>query len=200
MVIEGVVVADAVLVSKGDQEEGPGGPEGTLLSVTLAAGDAQFELYGVGRRAAEVPLEVGQRYLFEGATRAFSAAPNLGSVSLRVSDGDGLAFYGARVTGLPGTAPPGTDADQPLLLPGWEVRAEPAGVGSREASCAEETPYRVTFEHGGQSVRLVQGERGRLGSYEVEVRVASRYLYDGSCTDGYRPEFSFVIARARAIA
>ena len=54
----------------------------------------------------------------------------------------------------------------------------------------------MTFAHGEESVRLVQGQRGSLGAYEVEVRVASRYIYNGSCIDGYRPEFSSVIVRA----
>ena len=45
------------------------GPSGSLVSVTLTASDARFKLYGVGRPSSEVPLDVGRRYLFEGAAR-----------------------------------------------------------------------------------------------------------------------------------
>ena len=109
---------------------------------------------------------------------------------LRVSDADGLAFYGATLPDLPsGGAVP--------LLDGWTARLEPAVWGARDAGCGVRTaPLRVVVEHEGQRVRLAQGETGRLGPYAVQIRVAQDVDYsDVDCLDVALPALSVVVSR-----
>lgn len=183
---------EAELVAKADSSVGFG--EGFTPFVALDLPDRVLSLYGVGMEAAELPLIAGRRYRFEADAAFFGLAfPN--PSALRVSDDDGLAFYAVSTSALPDSDTTGVGFDRVLLLPeGWSLRFEETGREA-EVGCGTATAYRATVEHDGSRIRLLQGERGRLGDYDVEVRVSSRMLYDGSCIDGYSHEFSMVIAR-----
>ena len=180
------------LVAKADSSYGFG--EGYTPFITLDLTDHALDLVGTGTEAAGLPLVVGRRYDFETDALFFGlGAPN--PSALRVSDDDGLVFYGVSAAVLPGTDTTGAGFDRVLLLPdGWALRFEDTGREG-EVFCGTATAYRATVEHDGSRIRLLQGERGRLGDYEVQVRAARRILYDGSCLDGYQHEFSIVVAR-----
>lgn len=188
---------EAALIAKADSSFGFG--EGLTELVYLTLPDRTLSLFGSGLRAADLDLTTGEEYRFESEAVLYGLLfPN--PVALRVSDTAGLALYAASTAALPGTDTTGMGIDELLLLPeGWSIRIEEADFGSGRVFCAQETPFRVVVENEGTQVRLVQGERGRLGPFDVQVRAARRLLYDGSCIDGYAHEFSIVIAR-RAIA
>lgn len=183
---------EAEVVAKADSSYGFG--EGLTRFVALDLPDHALHLVNVGVSAAELPLDVGQRYRFE-ADAIFYGLVFPNPTALRVSDDEGLAFYGVSVAALPGTDDSGTGLDEVLLLPdGWGLRFEDTGREA-EVGCGTATAYRAIVEHDSSRIRLLQGERGTLGGYDVEVRVSSRMVYDGSCIDGYAHEFSMVIAR-----
>lgn len=185
--------AESELVAKADSSYG-----GRITPfVVLELPDRTFQLRGIGMGAADLPLVAGRSYRFEADVAAFGLVfPN--PTAFRVSDDDGLAFYAVSASALPGTDTTGVGFDRVLLLPeGWALRFEDTGRKA-EVGCGTATAYTATVEHDGSRIRLLQGERGRLGDYEVQVRVSNRMLYDGSCIDGYSHEFSMVIARRAA--
>lgn len=187
---------EAVLTAKADSSFGFG--EGLTTFVLLALPHRDVSLFDSGLRASDLDLIPGRAYRFESNFMLFGLVfPN--PSALRVSDSEGLVLYGGSTAALPGTDTEGSGLDELLLLPeGWEVRVGDADFGSESVSCAQETPHRVEVEYEGATLRLVQGESGRLGPFDVQIRAARRLLYDGSCIDGYQHEFSMVIARRAA--
>ena len=184
---------DASLVAKADSSFGFG--EGLTTFIILTLPDRSVSLFNTGLNAADLALVEGRPYRFEADAAIFGLSfPNL--TALRVSDTDGLVLYGASSAALPDTDTEGAGIDELLLLPeGWTVRVEKANFGSKPTGCGAATPYRVVVAHEGSTLRLLQGEHGQIGSFDVQIRAASSVLYDGSCLDGYVHEFSMVIAR-----
>ncbi|MDT0633203.1 hypothetical protein RQM47_16740 [Rubrivirga sp. S365] len=177
-------LTDLSLQRKGGDQPGSGYD---YLRLVFTADDTThaFELHDL--TPSDVRLVVGRLY-----DVALGVGPTStgGYTSLLVTDDDGLAFYGSSVPALPdgGTLP---------LLDGWAFGVEPAEYGWRDAGCGlRDTPLRLTVEHEGRRVKLVQGESVRFSPHTVEARVVKEFDLSGyDCTDPNFIGLSVIIRR-----
>jgi hypothetical protein len=170
------------------------GPEGSpWTEIALNGGDQRLRLHPLTPDL--VPLEVGNEYAVSFA--AFWTS-TISWPSLIVEDEAGLAFYGT-TTFMLYEGPEGEGQIPPPLVPeGWAFRLEPTGYDSETVACGvQTTPRTLLVEHGGERVRLLQGEAKRIGAYMVQARVAQESFYPNhiGCTDALLPDLSVVVYR-----
>jgi hypothetical protein len=82
-------------------------------------------------------------------------------------------------------------------VPGFTLRLVPTGCPSRPVSKCFTSRVNAVLEvtRSGRTIRLRQGERGRLGNYQVACHIAEHVTYARGCADAGVFQVSYTIRR-----
>ena len=180
-------------------EDGPAGRfTGTLVEIRPSddLGFSRFSFKddrGTMRRlkiktpGEPLPLQVGVSY--DVRVDYIPGFPSASGVSVR--DADGLVY-----ASVGDAAPNGLVMREGI--PGFLATFVPPACPSRASDRCYEGIFNATvrFTHDGRSVTLYQGERARLGRYEVVCFLAQQVVYRKGCADAGLLNVSYEIRRA----
>lgn len=164
-----------------------------VFIVELDAG--RLALYGLPARP---PLQAGRAYRF--VYHLYGVEFSLGPMTaLRITDVEQTGAEYAEQERLIFLGLQRLRAKIPddLLPAGWHARLVPSSFARHDTGCGTHSrPLMLTIGHGGNALRLLQRESGRVGAYKVAVQAAQDVRYDDpSCPDYVLPVLSFTVSR-----
>lgn len=166
-------------------QHGPPPYEAMLLRLEFDDSAQVFDLTEISN--GELPVEIGKKYRVD---VRLVPTPVIGYGSIEIRDADGLVFYATTEVRM--------DSEwNPEPPEGWYAATNDVGYKSHGIGCGvRSTPQVVVVEHKGAKARLVQGEKKRIGTFEVSLLIAEEVDYSSvNCLDFIAPELSYMITR-----